>query len=126
MAPRLSFVIPVTLTLSVAACRSAPLIAPAPVRPIGPVAVPQPIDPTAPVLAGTARPISDTAKRAPATPSVITARDTSHLDSMEVTRRAVEVFGDSVVTVAKAADSAPNEPSWDIEVRSYQTTARVE
>ena len=57
---------------------------------------------------------------------MITARDTSHLDSMEVTRRAVEVFGDSVVTVARAADSATNEPSWDIEVRSYQTTARVE
>ena len=42
-----------------------------------------------------------------------------------LTRQAVAVFGDSAV--ADAPDSAANDgPTWDIDVRSYETHRRVE
>jgi membrane-bound lytic murein transglycosylase D len=54
----------------------------------------------------------------------------------EVTRRAVEVFGDSITisspprsaaTAAATADPDAEEvPTWDIDVASYETHARVE
>jgi membrane-bound lytic murein transglycosylase D len=44
----------------------------------------------------------------------------------EVSRRAIEVFGDSLVLVdAPIFDSSAVEPSWDIDVRSYETQDRV-
>ncbi|HEV8497139.1 MAG TPA: lytic transglycosylase domain-containing protein, partial [Gemmatimonadaceae bacterium] len=44
-----------------------------------------------------------------------------------MTRRAADVFGDTAAAEASVvADSAVAGPSWDIEVRSYQSTARVE
>jgi membrane-bound lytic murein transglycosylase D len=43
----------------------------------------------------------------------------------DVARRAHEVFGDSAV-VATTPDSAAAGPSWDIDVRSYESTNRVE
>ncbi|HET7583552.1 MAG TPA: LysM peptidoglycan-binding domain-containing protein [Gemmatimonadaceae bacterium] len=42
----------------------------------------------------------------------------------EVTAEAVHLFGDSVVREASPPDDA--EPTWDIDVRSYETHARVE
>lgn len=47
----------------------------------------------------------------------------------EITRRAVEVFGDSVAStvIAEVAETEDSEPiTWDIDVRSYETHARVE
>jgi membrane-bound lytic murein transglycosylase D len=53
--------------------------------------------------------------------------DSAKVDSSDVARLAIKVFGDSVrtTTVDPDADSSMG-PSWDIEVRSYETTARVE
>ncbi|WP_434480999.1 transglycosylase SLT domain-containing protein [Gemmatimonas sp.] len=42
----------------------------------------------------------------------------------DVVRAAVAVFGDSAVVAA--ADSATDEPTWDLDVRSYETHDRVE
>src|SRR2546423_817660 len=63
-----------------------------------------------------------------------TRKDTAHVTISEVSKRAAEVFGDSAAHVPPAilqgstADSASHfdEPSWDIDVRSYETTTRVE
>src|ERR1043166_8086063 len=59
---------------------------------------------------------------APAAPPA--SRDTV-ITAVDVTKRAVEVFGDSIVPPTPALDSAAPGPSWDIEVHSYETTARV-
>ncbi len=53
--------------------------------------------------------------------------DSVHVTSTDITRRAVEVFGeDKGVNAPAIADSAVDTPSWDIEVRSYESTDRVE
>jgi membrane-bound lytic murein transglycosylase D len=60
-------------------------------------------------------------------------KDTARVSTSDVSRRAAEVFGDSG-TVRSAASgaaidsAAPSDdgPSWDIDVRSYETTERVE
>jgi membrane-bound lytic murein transglycosylase D len=53
--------------------------------------------------------------------------DTVLVSAKEVTRRAADVFGDTAVAEVSAnVDSAVAGPSWDIDVRSYQSTARVE
>jgi membrane-bound lytic murein transglycosylase D len=56
--------------------------------------------------------------------------DSAHVTVSEVSKRAAEVFGDSAsrsTSAPVAADSAPSDsPSWDIDVRSYETTERVE
>ena len=49
------------------------------------------------------------------------AGDSDHISASDVNRRAVEMFGDSVTQ-----PSADAEPSWDIDVRSYESTDRVE
>jgi membrane-bound lytic murein transglycosylase D len=44
----------------------------------------------------------------------------------EVATRAIEVFGDSLILLpAPVLDSSAAEPSWDIDVRSYETQDRV-
>ena len=50
------------------------------------------------------------------------ATDMTAVSPTEVARRAVEVFGDSASTASEAAA----EPSWDIDVHSYESTDRVE
>jgi membrane-bound lytic murein transglycosylase D len=63
----------------------------------------------------------------PASPTAASPGDTLRLPISEITRRAVEVFGDSVATGAdSAADAGTDEPTWDIDVRSYETHERVE
>jgi len=86
-----------------------------------------PLPPTASTTAPTSGP-SDTLAGRPATPD-------STVTHTEVTQQALRVFGDSVGPTAgsglagpggdsAAADSAPG-PTWDIDVRSYATQARV-
>ena len=47
----------------------------------------------------------------------------ARVSASDVSRRAVELFGDSAATTAASVDSGP---SWDIDVHSYESTARVE
>lgn len=55
-----------------------------------------------------------------------TAVDSVVVDSSDVSRREKEIFGDSTVArVADATDSSAG-PSWDIDVRSYESKSKVE
>ena len=69
---------------------------------------------------------ADTARRNPQTP----APDSATVSASEVTTRAAEVFGDSSTASSLAGhrdSSAMNDgPTWDIDVRSYETHERVE
>ena len=52
---------------------------------------------------------------------------TPRVSASEVSRSAVAVFGDSAMHAAVVApDSAADGPKWDIDVRPYETTDRVE
>jgi len=62
---------------------------------------------------------------APATPPA-PGTDTALVSATDVTRRAADVFGDTIVTATSGVDSTASAPSWDIDVHSYQSTARVE
>ena len=73
-----------------------------------------------------ARATSDSAPRTPTNVTTSTKVGTlvTEVSARDVSRRAIEVFGDSlVVTPPKAEEDA--EPSWDMDVRTYETQARV-
>jgi peptidoglycan lytic transglycosylase D len=57
-----------------------------------------------------------------------TPGDSVAVSASEIERRAQEVFGDSGTTIPLPRDSAmaDAEPSWDIDVHSYETHKRVE
>lgn len=60
------------------------------------------------------------------TPVVTQSADSLRVSAADVTRRATEVFGAETATVAPpAVDAAAAGPTWDIDVRSYESTARV-
>ncbi|MFL5577739.1 MAG: transglycosylase SLT domain-containing protein [Gemmatimonadaceae bacterium] len=65
-----------------------------------------------------------------ARPGSVAEPDTVDVSRTEVTRSAVGIFGDSVAEVpapdSSAEDAAVAEPTWDIDVRSYETQASVE
>jgi membrane-bound lytic murein transglycosylase D len=65
---------------------------------------------------------------APTTASVarVDSTDAVKVSVNDVTRRAVEVFGADAPAATPSVDSAIAGPSWDIDVRSYESTARVE
>lgn len=54
------------------------------------------------------------------------SRDSAGLSRQDVTREAVNVFGDSVSRDDEPAGEGDAEVSWDIDVRSFETHARVE
>ena len=61
------------------------------------------------------------------TVAVSAPADTIAVSASEVTREAVAVFGDSVgVPPDSATVETEEEPVWDIDVRAYETHARVE
>lgn len=51
---------------------------------------------------------------------------TDSITSADVSRESVRVFGDSVAPPPTDTVAAPGAPVWDIDVRSYETQARVE
>jgi membrane-bound lytic murein transglycosylase D len=54
------------------------------------------------------------------------AVDKAPVTRSEVSRRAVEVFGDSLILLTPPVlDSSAAEPTWDMDVRSYETQERV-
>jgi len=75
-----------------------------------------------PTLTDTTTPAAAAAAPTPVAPAAAT--DMTAVSATEVARRAVEVFGDSASTASEANDNA--EPSWDIDVHSYESTDRVE
>src|SRR5207302_2112627 len=107
----------------VAACAHAPtpVVGPAPTTSSGTI-VARPSTPPATVNDST---IGSDAVR----PLHREADDSAHVSAAEVTKRAAEVFGDSAARMAdpdSSASTAHDGPSWDIDVHSYETTARVE
>ncbi|MGH7664884.1 MAG: transglycosylase SLT domain-containing protein [Gemmatimonadaceae bacterium] len=86
------------------------------------------------MLVACVRPAPSTTAASPTTvagggTSAANARDSVSHD--EVTRQAVGVFGDSVApeleeALVEGGGAEPAGPSWDIDVRSYETHARVE
>ncbi|MEO8334744.1 MAG: transglycosylase SLT domain-containing protein [bacterium] len=62
----------------------------------------------------------------PTAPAVVRPESTS-VSSVDVTRRTVELFGDSIAAmpVAKSADDSIAAPTWDMDVRSYESQERV-
>jgi len=84
------------------------------------------------------RSTTDSVRRAPTTPApspssvVATASATSAADSTtsrvsptEVATRAAFLFGDSLVTTPSVKSDSIEEPTWDMDVRSYETQERV-
>ena len=90
--------------------------APTPNRPAETIAAPVPQQPTA---------VSTTTAPTPTQPAAIPV-DSVQVRPADVARRAIEVFGDSAAVATTMADSASAGPSWDIDVRSYESTRRVE
>jgi len=89
------------------------------------------------IVAGAPKPIaSDSSKRTP-TPATAPAASapagtTSGTDSgatklstVEVTKGVIDVFGDSLVEATPAKSDSIEEPTWDMDVRSYETQDRV-
>ena len=73
-----------------------------------------------------ARTASDSARRTPTNVTTSTKVGTlvTEVSTRDVSQRAIEVFGDSLVAARPKAD-VDAEPSWDMDVRSYETQERV-
>ena len=127
-------IVTVAVIISAAACARGPQ----------PVAAPVPV--SSPNSATTAPVAQQGAANAPATTASTAAstahggtssatghdsaatRDSVRVDSSDLNRSAKEMFGDSLAHTAadSAADSTAAEPSWDIDVHSYESRDRVE
>ena len=84
-------------------------------RAAAPVSTPAPVPATV-----------DTTMSVEVTPPASLPPDTIAVSSAEVTKQAVAVFGDSVGVPPDSAVVTAEDPVWDIDVRSYETHARVE
>ena len=69
---------------------------------------------------------------APANPAAATAGAPSAanagataVSSTDVTKLAIDVFGDSIANAPPAKSDSIEEPTWDMDVRSYETQERV-
>jgi membrane-bound lytic murein transglycosylase D len=73
-----------------------------------------------------ARAKPDSARRTAAATTTTTKVGTwtTEVSARDVTRRALEVFGDSLIIGTPKLEEA-TEPSWDMDVRSYETQERV-
>ena len=93
-----------------------------------PTVAPQPVvAPAAPAPAPTAPAIQQSGVAATMNVPGEVKVDSARVTAADVTKSVVRVFGDSTAVDANATpDSATDAPSWDIEVRPYETTDRVE
>jgi membrane-bound lytic murein transglycosylase D len=107
-------------TILVAGCYGAPQSAPRPHNVIvaGSPKSTKPDSTRAPSSIGAA---AATAASAAAT---VTVKEVVAVTPLEVARRAADVFGDPLI-VSRPADAAAAEPTWDMDVRSYETQDRV-
>lgn len=85
--------------------------------------------PSTVVTAGSpvSRTVPDSTRRvaADATTPVPRSAPPAEVSTGDVTRRAIEVFGDSLVIEPPPKLEEENEPSWDMNVRTYETQERV-
>ncbi|MGI8499467.1 MAG: transglycosylase SLT domain-containing protein [Gemmatimonadaceae bacterium] len=97
---------------------------PRPTPPLSPSSRPSPAAILLPATDTATPPHPDPATEPHATPSA----DSALAPAPDVTKQAVKLFGDSVATVP-ATDSAVSPaaaaPTWDIDVRSFETRTRV-
>src|SRR5690242_4543779 len=91
------------------------------------------------IVAGAPRRIAgDSSKRTPTpaapSPTVTSAAAATKSDTdpgattvstTDVTKRAIDVFGDSLGDAPPAKSDSIEEPTWDMDVRSYETQERV-
>jgi membrane-bound lytic murein transglycosylase D len=89
------------------------------------------------IVAGAPRRMSgDSARRAPTPAPEVTASATAGpksstdssvtaLSTTDVAKRAIDVFGDSLADAPAAKRDSVEEPTWDMDVRSYETQERV-
>jgi membrane-bound lytic murein transglycosylase D len=68
---------------------------------------------------------SPTATSASAGTKSATDPGATTVSTTEVTKRAIDVFGDSLVDAPSAKGDSIEEPTWDMDVRSYETQERV-
>jgi len=67
-----------------------------------------------------------TPQATPVAPSPVSVPvDSARVQPTDIARRAIEVFGDSATPTSEAAEASV-APTWDIDVRSYESTSRVE
>jgi membrane-bound lytic murein transglycosylase D len=62
---------------------------------------------------------------APATATSATDAGATKVSTNDVTKSAIGVFGDSLVAAPAAKIDSVEEPTWDMDVRSYETQDRV-
>jgi membrane-bound lytic murein transglycosylase D len=103
------------VVLASACAHSAPTVAPEPAVAVT-TAVPSGIQQSTPPTAPPATSVEHPA----------TGRDSLNIDPSAVTKRAAEVFGKPCPDSLATADATAVEPSWDIDVHSYESTDRVE
>jgi len=77
----------------------------------------------APATRPAAAPVTQQAAPLPSAVVATKRADSVQIQAADVSKRATEVFGDTARIAVAAVDSAP---SWDIDVESYASTARVE
>jgi len=68
--------------------------------------------------------INAAAKAAATAASAVSVKEIVPVTPLEVARRAADMFGDSLV-MARPTGAVPAEPTWDMDVRSYETQDRV-
>jgi membrane-bound lytic murein transglycosylase D len=104
-------------TIFLAGCFTHPAKAPKTPHPQTVVAAGKPIPRARVDTAHRTSTVVATVSKAPATAGDVSTGD--------VARRAIEVFGDSLIIVPPPKIEAEAEPSWDMDVRSYETQERV-
>jgi membrane-bound lytic murein transglycosylase D len=67
----------------------------------------------------------DSTRHVVADSAVLRSSPPAPLSSGDVARRAIEVFGDSLVIELPPKLEIESEPSWDMDVRTYETQERV-
>jgi membrane-bound lytic murein transglycosylase D len=67
----------------------------------------------------------DSARRAVPTTTTKVGTWVTEVSARDVEKRAIEVFGDSLMPTSAAKVEVDAEPSWDMDVRSYETQDRV-
>ena len=121
----------VLATILLAGCALHPSPAAAPADPSTPTASTMtqtpasaaPVTVTAPVAAATLP--AESGRQPTVIPAGGPVGEAVAVSAMDVSRRAIEVFGDSLVVAPLPAIDSVAEPSWDMDVRSYETKDRV-